>query len=244
MCTVSFVNSNNKIIITSSRDEHKDRGNTAEPVCFELTHKKICFPKDEKSQGTWFGVSSKNEIMVLFNGGFQNHVRQPYYRKSRGIIFTDLLGSADVLAAWAAIDLTDIEPFSLVYFALQQLHKMTWTGAEKTLEALPLSQSYIWSSPTLYTPEQAAERQIWFAEKMSHTEQPTPQDMIDFHCLTQPENQEYGLRIRRSNGMQTQSISQAVFEQNIVTLDYLKINNSSPQQLERSHLTIENDDEN
>lgn len=239
MCTVTVVSSNNKIIITSSRDEHKDRGYTAAPVCFELTHKKIWFPKDEKSQGTWFAVSAKNEIMVLFNGGFQNHVRQPYYRKSRGIIFIDLLDSADVLAAWAAIDLTDIEPFSLVYFAPQKLQKMTWTGVEKTLEMLPLSKSYIWSSSTLYTTEQAAERRLWFAEKLSQIEQPTPQDNIDFHCLTQPENKEYGLRIARANGMQTQSISQAVFEQNIVTFDYLKLNNSSSELPERSHIVIQ-----
>jgi uncharacterized protein with NRDE domain len=223
MCTVTFAPTKNGFVMTSSRDEHIARGATFEPQTYQFGTKKISFPKDEKAAGTWFGISSANEIMVLFNGGFVNHVRAQSYRKSRGLIFLALLSQADVLAAWAAIDLENIEPFSLIYLGNEQLHKLTWTGEEKNLQALDTKKSYIWSSASLYTAEQAQARQAWFAAFEAENTAATAEDILNFHSQTAAENKDFGLQIDRPNGMKTQSITQAILADDAINLTYWQL---------------------
>ena len=209
--------------MTSSRDEHVARGATFEPQTYDFGTKKISFPKDEKAAGTWFGISSANEIMILFNGGFINHTRQKNYRKSRGLIFLELLSEDDVLGAWAAIDLENIEPFSLIYFGNGQLHKLTWTGERKDVQALDVQKNYIWSSASLYTAEQAQARQSWFADFLAENTAATADDILKFHSQTAAENKEFGLQIDRSNGMKTQSITQAALADDGLNLAYWQL---------------------
>jgi hypothetical protein len=223
MCTVTFVPTKSGILMTSSRDEHVARGATFEPQTYDFGTKKISFPKDEKAAGTWFGVSSANEIMILFNGGFANHTRQKNYRKSRGLIFLELLSQDDVLAAWAAIDLENIEPFSLIYCSCEQLHRLTWTGEGKDVQALDVQKSYIWSSASLYTAEQAQAREAWFADFLAKNTAAAAEDVLRFHSQTAAENKEFGLQIDRSNGMKTQSITQAVLAGESVNLAYWQL---------------------
>ena len=55
MCTVSFVASNGKIIITSNRDEQVIRPAIA-PQKYTINNKTLLFPKDPKAGGTWYVV--------------------------------------------------------------------------------------------------------------------------------------------------------------------------------------------
>lgn len=68
MCTVSFVATNDKIIITSNRDEKTVRPSAIPPRNYTVNGKKLIFPKDPKAGGTWFVANADGTILVLLNG--------------------------------------------------------------------------------------------------------------------------------------------------------------------------------
>ena len=93
MCTVTiFPKSNNDFVLTSNRDEAPYRISLA-PKVYSYNGIKMLFPKDEISGGTWIGVSEKNRLVCVLNGGFELHKRKPDYRLSRGIMAKDFLAS-------------------------------------------------------------------------------------------------------------------------------------------------------
>ena len=111
MCTVSFVRSGDKTIITSNRDEEVLRPAIA-PKNYLINNKKIIFPKDPRAGGTWYAVDAQANVLVLLNGAAEKHLWNPPYRKSRGLIVLDLMGSDSPLQTWQTIDLDNIEPFT------------------------------------------------------------------------------------------------------------------------------------
>ena len=69
MCTVSFVATNDKIIITSNRDEHTLRPSAIPPQFYEINHHKLIFPRDPKAGGTWFVIFQSNLLFQMrWNG--------------------------------------------------------------------------------------------------------------------------------------------------------------------------------
>jgi uncharacterized protein with NRDE domain len=112
MCLVSYVPTDNGIIISSNRDEAIHRG---EPTIVHkqiMNNKSLSFPKDIKG-GTWI-VHDDSDVIVLLNGAKERHERKDTYRMSRGLIVLDLMAQDNIMQAWMALDLTDIEPFTLV----------------------------------------------------------------------------------------------------------------------------------
>ena len=105
MCTVSFVRSNNKYIITSNRDEQTLRPSAIEPKNYCINNKKIIFPKDPKAGGTWYAIDEFSNVVVLLNGANHKHTMRTSYRKSRGIIVLDLISSNAPIQHWNQIDL-------------------------------------------------------------------------------------------------------------------------------------------
>lgn len=93
MCTVSFVATNDKIIITSNRDEKTVRPSAIPPRNYTVNGKNIIFPKDPKVGGTWFVANADGAILVLLNGADEKHEMQLSYRKSRGLIVLDMISS-------------------------------------------------------------------------------------------------------------------------------------------------------
>ena len=132
MCTVSFVNANGKIIITSNRDEKTLRPNAIEPKNYLINNKKIIFPKDKKAGGTWFAIDEHSTIIVLLNGAEEKHLLKESYRKSRGLIVLDLISSKSAIQAWKFIDLENIEPFTIVLFENQKLYQLRWDETQKS----------------------------------------------------------------------------------------------------------------
>src|SRR5690554_4635530 len=105
MCTLTFIPKTAvEFIITSNRDEAVVR-KTIPPRAYIQDGIKLLFPKDELAGGTWIGASSKKRLICLLNGGFKPHVRKSEYRKSRGIVVTDLLKADTTVTAIEAYDL-------------------------------------------------------------------------------------------------------------------------------------------
>ncbi len=165
MCTVSFVPSNDKIIITSNRDEAVIR-TAIPPETYLLNGKKITFPKDPKAGGTWYALAENGTLLVLLNGAEEKHKHQPPYSRSRGLIVLEMLSIDSPRKHWNAIDLENVEPFTLVLFQDSALFQLRWNGNSKNCVDLDASKNYIWSSSTLYSKEIREQRSQWFFEFM------------------------------------------------------------------------------
>jgi hypothetical protein len=217
MCTVSFVHSNGKIIITSNRDEQVARP-AIEPRNYLVNQKNLFFPKDPKAGGTWYVVDENANVLVLLNGADENHQWNQPYRRSRGLIVLDLFSSESAINAWEIIDLENVEPFTLVLFQDQQLYQLRWNGTEKSQRKLNTNENHIWSSSTLYAKEIREQRAQWFSTFLDTTPEVTFEEMFRFHRYTEAENAEHGLIINRNDQLKTLSITQSVIEQNKITV--------------------------
>ena len=223
MCTVTFVNSSGKIIITSNRDEKVLRPKAIEPKNYLIHHKNVFFPKDSKAGGTWYAVDENANVIVLLNGAAVKHVPKNHYRKSRGLILLDLIGSECITRYWNSIDLDDIEPFTLVVLENMELFQLRWDGEAKESIQLDETQSYIWSSSTLYPMEIRERRAQWFSAFLAGRQTVSESGMMDFHRYTEEGNPENGLVINRNEILKTLSITQTVIEKNKVVLRHLDL---------------------
>lgn len=227
MCTVSFVPSDQGIVITSSRDEHYLRLPALPPDSYVVNDVRLTFPKDSQAGGTWFAVRQDTaSVMVLLNGAFEKHIYNPPYRKSRGLILLDLITNAHDPNIWDTLDLDDIEPFTIIYCVEQSLEQWAWDGKQKHRILLPSDIPHIWSSSTLYEKNIRIERKIWFEEFLTNVEI-TPENLLRFHKGTKLDDRENGLIIRRSNGVRTQSITQAILKNHSCIMTYENLADSA-----------------
>ncbi|PKB17317.1 NRDE family protein [Flavobacterium sp. 5] len=223
MCTVSFVCTNDKIIITSNRDEKIVRPSAIPPKNYVLKGKNIIYPKDSKAGGTWYVVDENGTVLVLLNGADEKHEVQLPYRKSRGQIVLEMISSVSPKEFWEQIDLDNIEPFTLVLFQDKRLFQLRWNGIEKSKVDLDTNKNYVWSSSTLYSKEIREQRSNWFYTFLDNNLEITEDKMLHFHQYTEIDDMEHGLVINRNNEMKTLSITQSVIEKNKVVIHHLDL---------------------
>ena len=99
MCTVTFIATSNGFVISSNRDEKISREKAISPKSYEINSKKVVFPKDQKAGGTWIAHTEK-KVVVLLNGAKEKHQAKSFYRKSRGLIVTEIASSNSSLDYW------------------------------------------------------------------------------------------------------------------------------------------------
>lgn len=183
MCTVTFIpESISDFILTSNRDEAPNR-NTIPPGVYVMDEVSMLFPKDTVAGGTWFGVSNRNRLICLLNGGFEPHERQEVYRKSRGVIVTDLLASENAVDTINSYDFNGIEPFTIIMVDWVKdscLQELVWDGVEIHFSEKPWAPR-IWSSSLLYSEEIKKKRESWFSEFIFNNLRPTKTDVLEFH---------------------------------------------------------------
>jgi uncharacterized protein with NRDE domain len=222
MCTVSFVCSNDEIIITSNRDEKIIRPSAIPPKNYTLNGKNIIYPKDSKAGGTWYAVDENGTVLVLLNGADEKHEVKLPYRKSRGQIVLEMI-STSPKDFWNEINLENIEPFTLVLFQEKKLFQLRWNGVEKSTLDLETYKNYVWSSSTLYSKAIREQRSSWFYTFLDSNPEITEAKMLHFHRYTEVDNNEHGLVINRNNEMKTLSITQSVIEKNKVMIRHLDL---------------------
>ncbi|MCC9071850.1 NRDE family protein [Flavobacterium sp. F-65] len=220
MCTVTFVNSNGKIILTSNRDEKVIRPSAIPPKNYIRKGRHITFPKDSKAGGTWYALDDKGTVLVLLNGASIKHEVILPYRKSRGLIVLDIIEQESPKDFWDVINLENIEPFTLVLYQKNRLFQLRWDGILKETIELSPDESHIWSSVTLYSEEIREKRANWFRSFLTGKSEISSSEMLDFHRYTEKDNTENGLVINRDNELKTLSITQTVIEKNKVMLGY------------------------
>jgi uncharacterized protein with NRDE domain len=224
MCTVTYLPiGESDFILTSNRDELLSR-KTIEPKEYFEDGVKLTYPKDELAGGTWIGLSDKNRLVCLLNGGFEVHEREAMYKMSRGIIVKTILKSDDFEEYITTFDFNGIEPFTIVLvdwnFGLNT-YELVWDGTQKHFSKLK-QEPKIWSSSTLYTESEKQLRRNWFSDWLANHSKFTQEEILKFHHNSEVGTPENSPKMKRSY-VETVSITSVKKRDENITLNYEKI---------------------
>ncbi|WP_310992538.1 NRDE family protein [Aequorivita marina] len=221
MCTVTFIpKPNNGFVLTSNRDEAPGRA-TIFPKTYIEDDVKLLYPKDALAGGTWIGVSQMKRLVTLMNGGFVAHKRNPPYRKSRGVVVTDLLKAKNLHAAVEAYNFKGIEPFTAIIVAWNktiQLFQLVWDGETPHFSEEPLAPK-IWSSSPLYPAQLKEKREQWFSQFLFEKVRPTQEELFHFH-KTAGEGDSTSNLVMDRGMVKTKSITQVVKNNETIKMHY------------------------
>jgi uncharacterized protein with NRDE domain len=207
MCTVTFIPSAEGCFLTSSRDEQHARPGALPPALYEYKGMELLFPKDAKAGGSWIAFTRAGNAAVLLNGAFENHLPVPPYRKSRGLVFLDILAHAQPEYAFLGMNLEGIEPFTVVLFVSGFLFEARWDGRQKHFAQADANSPHIWSSATLYNAEMAGKRKAWFQQWLTQTDTPTTEAIFDFHRFGGDGDSANSILMNRNGQLLTVSIT-------------------------------------
>lgn len=199
MCTVTYLPlRNNDFILTSNRDEQPLR-KTIEPKEYYEDGVVLTYPKDEIAGGTWIGLSNKNRLVCLLNGGFEIHERKASYKMSRGVIVKAILKSDDFIGYINDFNFKGIEPFTIVLVDWNSelvTYELVWDGKDKHFKKLD-QEPKIWSSSTLYTQEDKLLRKTWFQDWLKSQSVFTQEEILKFHYDSEIGTPENSIKMKR-----------------------------------------------
>lgn len=213
MCTVTYLPTGQGFILTHNRDEAPAR--SAPRIIRETrTTGALLFPKDAKAGGTWIAASKEPRVACLLNGAFIKHRHQPPYRRSRGLLLLDFFDWPNPDAFFEQYDLHDIEPFTFLYFAPDQIVEFRWDGQTRHLAALPPEAPHFWCSATLYPSDMQVRReqvfQQWLQRQPSDAARNRPANILRLHRTGSVGDLENDYVMNRENRVRTVSITQVV----------------------------------
>lgn len=191
----------------------------------------IC-PKDQDAGGSWIAVKNNSHAAVLLNGAFIKHNSLPPYRKSRGLIFLDIIGAENPDVSFAETDLAGIEAFTLILFISKKLLECRWDGKQKHTIHLNHTTSHIWSSVTLYETKIRQEREHWFNEWIDSGKEFSTENIINFHKNAGTGDSANDLLMERNGKMSTVSITSIAVTPATSCLTYYDIKNKTSSALE------------
>ncbi len=220
MCTVTYIpKKDNTFILTSNRDEAYGR-TTLAPSFYDIDGVKMLFPKDAVAGGSWIGVSEKNTMICLLNGGFENHIKVEDYKMSRGVVVKELLKSDDVTTSIHNFDYEGIEPFTIIAIDWNKDLKATelvWDGVKAHITELDDTPK-IWSSSTLYTAQMKQKRRAWFKTFAQNTDW-SGEQLYNFHTTAGEGDEKVDLKMNRGK-LGTVSVTQVQKTKEDCTMKY------------------------
>lgn len=205
MCTVVYLPTENGICLASLRDESPKRKNANVPAIIESNNIYYLSPTDPAAGGTWIGVNQPGSIIVLLNGGFENHTKTKVYKKSRGLIVSELLAKDMPVKEWTVMDMEGIEPYTLIIFTEGKLFQLVWDGQHKHQTLQTNKRPQIWSSATLYDDSAKAMRNQHFENWIAANPPLTKLSLFNFFKST--DDKENGFIINRNELVKTMSYS-------------------------------------
>ncbi len=207
MCTVSYIPLAHGYLLTSSRDEYIHR-ETLPPHTYRHSGKKMIYPKDARSGGTWIAGCSDETVVCLLNGAFEKHEKKPTQMVSRGKMVLESLEHKDFGEFIKIFDFHQVEPFTFLMLNKGSFFELKWDGESKFLEEVDKEKPHIWSSSTLYTLEQRIKREKWFYQWITKKSSHPDFDMMGFHGSHHGEDKTSDILMSRPDGLQTVSITQ------------------------------------
>jgi hypothetical protein len=222
MCTVTYLPlGNNDFILTSNRDEQSTR-ETIEPKEYIEDGVLLTYPKDVLAGGTWIGLSDKNRLVCLLNGGFESYQREVSYKMSRGVIVKAILKSDDFESYINNFDFNGIEPFTIVlvdWNAELKIYELVWDGKQQHFTELK-QEPKIWSSSTLYTQEEKELRKKWFSSWLGNQQGFTQEEILKFHHNSEIGTPENSPKMKRFY-VETVSITSVKKELENIEMNYM-----------------------
>jgi len=183
------------------------RPNAMPPDMHQYNGTGVVYPKDTKANGSWIAFTQNGNAAVLLNGGFEKHTPSPPYRKSRGLVFLDIITHPQPEFSFLGMNLQAIEPFTCILFAGGFLFEARWDGEQKYFVQLDEKANHIWSSVTLYTPTVISKRKDWFDEWLTQHPVPSAAAVFDFHRFAGEGDRTNSVLMNRDNEMLTISIT-------------------------------------
>lgn len=227
MCTVTIIpKGENDFVLTSNRDEAPNRISLV-PDFYNINGVNLLFPKDEVAGGTWVGVTEKNRVVCVLNGGYINHKRQPKYRLSRGVVVKDFMIADVIENVLETYNLIDIEPFTMVIIdwnSTLKFYELVWDGTKKHVTLLP-NEPKIWSSSTLYNDTMKKERLHWFNTFKAENKL-DENSLLEFHKSAGKNNVDYGVVMDRGF-VKTTSITQIKKVDDVVDMRFDSLHNKT-----------------
>ena len=224
MCTVTYIKHNNQYFFTSNRDEHINRPSALHPQKHVIGDFQLYYPEDPQANGTWFCIKNNGTVCILLNGAKNNHVSTGRYLKSRGVILLELIKQDHLQFGWEALRLENIEPFTIIAFAKGILHQMRWDGTQKETIELNADEAHIWSSATLYSDENIAQKKSWFEQFLvDNNKKVDSNKILTFHSTTKKETTGNGMSINHTDNVITKNITQCVLSKNDFTLSHVDL---------------------
>jgi len=227
MCTVTFIPTAEGFYLTSNRDESAARSLALPPRVYTGESAELIYPKDPDAGGSWIALKDKGEAAVLLNGAFVRHMRKPPYRKSRGLVFLEIMEASQPYDRFCEIGLDGIEPFTLVLFAGSRLWECRWDGSRKYVSDLDASTSHIWSSSTLYDHPVAKNRRQWFEKWLEANSRPSHDRVLDFHRSAGNGDIRNDLVINRDDRMRTVSVTSIIMTKDNARMTYNDLRSGS-----------------
>lgn len=227
MCTVTFIPVNDKVFITSNRDEKLQRKQAIPPKVYRHNNVSFIYPKDADAGGAWIALREDGNAAVLLNGAFQKHVPKPPYKQSRGKIFLEVFAKDMPVQKFSELDLFDIEPFTLIIFYQSNLFECRWDGRKKYCRQLQTSRAYIWSSSTLYDKQVVQKREEWFSQWLQKNPSPLQNDILHFHRFTGDGDKHNDLLMNRDGKMFTVSITGIELNNEKSVMHYLDLKDNA-----------------
>jgi uncharacterized protein with NRDE domain len=207
MCTVTYIPGKDGCFITSSRDEKSIRGRALFPQAYKIDDAMMVYPKDADNGGTWIAMAKNGNAAVLLNGAFTKHIPQPPYKKSRGLVFLEILSGNAPVMQFFHLKLRHIEPFTIIILEKNRLYECRWDDNRKHCKQLLKSKPYIWSSATLYSEETATKRRQWFDTWLAQNPAPLQEDIQQFHLFAGDGDKRNDICMNRDNQMFTVSVT-------------------------------------
>jgi hypothetical protein len=224
MCTVTYLPiGESDFILTSNRDEQPLR-KTLEPIDYFEDGVKLTYPKDELAGGTWIGLSDKNRLVCLLNGGFEVHEREASYRMSRGIIVKTILKSDDFEKDIHHFNFIGVEPFTIVLVDWNtdlKMYELVWDGHQQHFSKLK-NEPKIWSSTTLYTQKEKKLRQQWFADWLNVHSDFSQEEILKFHHNSEIGTPENSVKMKRTY-VETVSVTSVKKSNDSIAMKYEKL---------------------
>jgi hypothetical protein len=223
MCFVAYIPIKDGFILGSNRDEHRGRAAASPPNQITLGGNKVLMPVDGKAGGTWIALREDGVALVLLNGAFENHERKPSYRHSRGIIIPQMMREDQPSLAFEAMNLQDIEPFTLL--AIHGLPSLwRWDGNALQRENPDPGKTLCISSATLYHQQQQAIRAGWFFDFVSMDSSIHAKGLLHWLSTGGYGPQDTDIVLNRQDGIRTVSstvVSVCKKERQMLYRDYL-----------------------
>lgn len=170
-----------EIIITSNRDEKRERANSFPPGYFECNGIGLLYAQDAAKLGTWFAADDRGRVAVLLNGAEQAHFSDPPYRMSRGTLLLDIFSTHDPASAFEFYDLHQIEPFQIILIGFDTVEQLIWDGSTKRKRAHIDWKVLNFFSSTLYSADQREQKENCFKKQIKSYEDHTPDNIFQFH---------------------------------------------------------------